>query len=277
MLGRAIRSELRKFTTTRLWWGMAIPLVVITALYAGGLALIATSGGGGGGEVGPSRDMPADNAMLILTAGIGVAYLLVLTVGIVLIGSEYRHKTITSTLLSSPRRAVVLASKAVTMAVAGVGYGLLFVLAAVAAGAGVLLAKGYHPFYEVGDVMRGLAMVLLVLPLWGLIGLGMGTLMRNQIAAIIVTVALAWIVEPVAGLLMALSPWDWAHEVARFLPSAATRATIGATITDAASGGGDPTGLSNALPWWGGALTLLGWAAIPMLIGLALTMRRDVS
>ena len=48
-------------------------------------------------------------------------------------------------------------------------------------------------------ILRTLALSLLVLGLWALIGLGLGILIPNQVAALMIGVGVAWIVEPLAG------------------------------------------------------------------------------
>mgnify|MGYP003482237354 CR=1 FL=1 len=92
----AIRSEFRKFFTTRLWWGMAIAVILSGAAFAILFAFLFTSEAvvNDPDAVGiPTSD--ADLARAVFTAGISVGYLLTLSIGVMTIGSEYRHKTIT--------------------------------------------------------------------------------------------------------------------------------------------------------------------------------------
>ncbi len=79
-------------------------------------------------------------------------------------------------------------------------------------------------------------------------------------------IGVAWIVEPIAGVV--LNNWSWGADIARFFPSQATGA-----IVQSVSGapGADP------LSWWGGALVLIAYAAVLAGVGSVLTVRRDVT
>lgn len=260
----AVRAELRKFLTTRMWWGMAIGVFVVGAGLAVLFALLA-------GQGDPAQDgFPPLSAPgmvnTVYTAGLSFAYLLTLTVGVLAIGSEYRHKTITSTFLATPRRVKVMLAKVTSLLVIGAAYGLLFLVGAVGAGGITVAARGFDAFPDTG-IPRTLALSLLVLGLWALMGLGVGILIPNQVAAILIAVGVAWIVEPVAGLLLGLA--DWGREVAQYLPSQATSAMVSQVQVGGAAGA--------TLDWWAGALVLMAYAAILAGIGSWLTVRRDIS
>ena len=64
--------------------------------------------------------------------------------------------------------------------------GLISLAGSIIAGAIVLNARGFAPFPESG-VYRTLALSLLVLGLWALIGLGAGILIPNQVAALLIS------------------------------------------------------------------------------------------
>ncbi len=261
----AIRSEFIKFFSTRLWWGMAITIVIASAFFAGLFGFIYTLDQPGGPSGGPMTVDPTELANSVYTGGLGIASLLTLTVGIIQIGSEYRHKTITSTFLATPKRARVMGAKVISLLAIGAMYGLFSLLGSVAAGATVLSLRGADVFPDV-EVARTLALSLLVLGLWALIGLGAGILIPNQVAALLISVGVAWIVEPLAGL--ALSFWEWGADIARFLPSSASQAMV--------QGVTPPSG-TESLPWWGGALVLMAYAAVLAGVGSVLTLRKDVS
>ena len=116
------------------------------------------------------------------------------------IGSEYRHKTITSTFLATPERARVMARQGRRPARAsGRIYGLISLVGSVIAGAMVLTAQGLRRRSRLRVVVRTLALSLLVLGLWALIGLGVGILIPNQVAALLIAIGVAWIIEPLVG------------------------------------------------------------------------------
>lgn len=268
-MGAAIKSEIRKLTTTRLWWGMAIGIAV---LGAGIAALVASFGSNGGQNPGGSGagtgETPLEHASSVYTSGIGFGYLLLLVIGILTIGTEYRHKTITSALLATPSRVRLVGAKIVALLIFGVAYGVLFLVASVGAGAAVLAAKGASVFPEPAELSRTLALCLLVLGLWALVGLGLGVLIPNQVAALLIGVGLAFIVEPIAATILANV--SWGQTVSHYFPSRAT-----AAILTQNQGGNGFTGV-ELLTWWQGSLVMITYAAIFAAIGTILTQRRDI-
>ena len=189
-----------------------------------------------------------------------------LVIGVIQIGAEYRHRTITSTFLAQPRRPRVMVGKALALVLLAAAYGVLSLVGSVLVGAITLQARGAEAFPS-GLVARTLVLSLLVLGLWALIGLGAGILIPNQVAALLVTVGVAWLVEPIAGL--AIKQWDFGREhIAPYLPSEASQAVINTALASA-----DDVRLS----WWAGALTLALWAAVFAGIGTARVVRQDIS
>ncbi|PID96983.1 MAG: ABC transporter permease [Actinomycetales bacterium] len=263
-MGHAVAAELRKFFTTRMWWGMAIGVFVAGAGMAALFALLALDSPEFA-EAGVSGiDDPAA-VRTVYTGGLGVSYLLTLAIGVLAIGTEYRHKTITATFLATPKRSIVMTTKVIALLVIGAFYGLVSLVGAVGVGATVIAAKGGSPFPD-GTIWRTLALSLLVLGLWALIGLGAGILIPNQVAALLISIGVAWIVEPI--LAMIFSVQSWGGDIAKFFPSSATNATLS---------GLSQTPDAPTLTWWAGALVLAGYAAAMTAVGTALTLRRDVS
>ncbi len=268
MMTSAVRSELRKFLSTRLWWGMALAMFLGGAALAALLGLILTSNielGQGAPGV-PTNDL--ELARTVFTGGTDVGYLLTLAVGVMMVGSEYRHKTITATFLAIPTRATVMGAKTVALLAIGAAYGVVSLAGSVSTGGLILQARGHHPFAD-PSIWRTLALALLVLALWSLIGLGVGILIPNQVAALLIAVGVAWIVEPIVGAVLPLT--DWGGHVAPYLPSQATHAALG--VTTAGLSGPVP----NALSWWGGALVLGGYAVVMAGLGTWRTLRADIS
>lgn len=262
-----VRAELRKFFTTRLWWGMAIAVFLAGVAFAVLFGILLTSDQAGvGGPNGVPTGTDEQIVGSVYTAGLSVGYLLILTIGVMQIGSEYRHQTISSTFLSEPRRARVMLAKVITLLALGAGYGLLSLFGSVSVGALVLRLRDVDPFPST-SIIRTLALSLLVLGLWGLIGLGAGILIPNQVAALLISVGVAWIVEPLAGF--GLGFWDWGREhIAPYLPSAATDAMVNAV--QGSSG-------EVRLEWWGGALVLAAYAVVLAGLGSWRTVRSDIT
>ena len=160
----------------------------------------------------------------------------------------------------------MIASKVIALLGFGVLYGLVFLAGSVITGATILSARGMQAFPEAGTLTRSLLLVLLVLGLWALIGLGLGVMIPNQVAAILVGVGIAFILEPILSVVGTLI--DGGRDVVKFFPSQATNAVLGGY-------NGDPE--SVMLNWWQGTLMLLLYAAVFVAIGTWLTNRRDVA
>lgn len=262
-----VRAELRKFITTRMWWGMALAVAASAAAFSVLFGIVLTldlppeAAGPGGFPTGDATQV----ANSVYTGGIAVGYLLMLTIGVLQIGSEYRHKTITSTFLAVPRRLRAMLGKVVALLGIGAAYGVLSVLVSVAVGAVTLTIRDVDPFPS-AEVLRTMALALLVLALWALIGLGLGILIPNQVAALLIGVGVAWIVEPI--LVTVLRIWDSTREyVAPYLPSSATNAAVNAVQSPG----------EVRLEWWQAALTLGAWATLLAGLGIWRTLRQDIS
>lgn len=260
----AIHAEFRKFFTIRLWWGMAIAMFLAGGAFAALFAYFFTS------DVARQQGAPVGDATQIAnsvyTGGIQIGYLLMLTIGIMQIGSEYRHKTITGTFLATPRRIQPMLAKVVALLGIGAVYAVISMAASVAVGAVVLTARGHEAFPSTG-VYRTLALSLLVLGLWALIGLGVGILLPNQVAALLIGVGVAWIVEPLAALLLTL--WEWGSEhVTPYLPTQATGAIVNAVTQP---------GQPHQLSWWAASITLACWALVLAGIGVIRVQRQDIT
>ena len=176
--------------------------------------------------------------------------------GVLLVTGEYRFGTIRPTFLFTPRRSRVIGGKLVASVLAGLLFGV--------AGEGLGLAIGYICLHARGIplTLRGGSLALLLLgtvaavALWGAIGVGVASIVRNQIGTIVGLLAWGFIVE---NLLFAFVP-----SVGRLTPGEAESALTGLTTDHLLS------------PAAGGAV-LVAWAAVLAVAGLALTARRDVN
>lgn len=240
-----LRSELTKILTTRLWWGLLVGVVIYTGLSAGLTAAFAGVDPGAGQSATPGLDNDSTIRSVYATAAFSGSYLFALVLGVTGMTGEYRYQTITPTFLATPRRHRVVLGKAGASLAVGVGYGVVAFVVALVLGGVVIALRGYDLGLGTPGLWRAVPLAMLAVGLWTLFGLGIGTLIRNQIAAILVAVGTAFIIEPLVGLALDAADLD---DVAKFLPSNASSA-----MTSPVSS------FLDLLPWWAGALTMVGY------------------
>lgn len=262
-----VSTELLKVRTTRSWWGILIGAVV----WIGGLSAIAAAFSGQSFD--PSIPAPTpedpDVARLVYTSGLtNFGYVFTMVLGTLIICTEFRHQTVTPTFLATPRRWRAVVAKWVAVALYSLLYGVIFLGISLGLGIAFFAARGFEIDLARSDLWRAMALCLLAFVLWGLIGIGLGTLIGNQIVAILVGIGFVVVELIASGILFFV---EWGPDVLKFFPSNATQALIS---PQAVEGPGQSIEL---LPWWGGALELVLIAAVFSAVGAALTLRRDVT
>ncbi|MDH6180520.1 ABC-2 type transport system permease protein [Microbacteriaceae bacterium SG_E_30_P1] len=268
----ALRSEMLKLTSVRLWWILLLILVVYVAFTA---ALVAGIFGAISDQTATpgAPALPADLLPPIVYSSVtAVGYAFPLILGALAVTSEFRYQTVTPTFLAQPRRGVVLGAKAVVLAVAGALYGVAGLVASIGLGAPILGAFGIETGLGDQETWLLAARAVLAMALWATIGVGLGTLIPNQVASIVVVLAFTQFVEPI--LRFGTSFIDWTAEVGKFLPGAASDALVGASVFT--SLGGTSTG-TEPLEWWQGGLVLAAYAVVIAVAGSLTTWRKDVS
>ncbi|GAA3600152.1 ABC transporter permease [Nonomuraea rosea] len=256
-----IRAELLKVVTTRLWWVMLIVMLAYVGLSLGFFIAFAGQGGPDGQAVIPARGTAAFQESLWGSGAGGSLFAAVL--GVVMMTSEYRYQTITTTLLVAPKRVRVVAAKLAATLVVGVLLGLAVLALTGLAIVGTVLAAGGDLVFT-ATIARVAASVLAVLALYTLFGLGLGALIRNQVGALIAVIAWVYIVDSIVNAIPALQP------VGKFTPGGAT-----AALTNVGVGFGLDT--SYLLPAWAGGAVLLGYALVFSALASVTTLRRDIT
>jgi hypothetical protein len=263
----AVVAEYRKLVSTRLWWVLLIALAGYLAFVGGVLAAsIAFAPEDQEGGL-PLAGTEAAASVYGLTNAVG--YVFPLVIGSLLVTSEFRYQTITASLLAEPRRGVFLGGKRVVAVPLGLLYGLVGTVAVVATSAPMLAWGGDGAFLTDGAVIEVILLGIVVTALWTVIGVAFGSVVPNQVAAVVVLLALTQFVEPIARL--ALGAFDATDSVARFLPGAAADGLIGASLIGEMAGGS-----ADLLPRWAALLVLLGYAGVLAAVGRATTLRRDI-
>lgn len=270
-----LRSELRKTSTTRTWWlnalimavymlVMAVIMAAVFSLSARAVEDLATAPMPGGGSM--ALD-PYAAASSVYTLAVALGYIFPAVLGAMVVTTEFRHRTITPTLLAQPRRGVVLASKFVSVLPFAIVVAVAGVAGTVLGGAATLALLGEPTFLTDGAMLRTIALSVLALVLWSLVGVGFGSVLTNQVAAIVVLLVFTQFVEPLLRLLLA--QFSATETLSKFLPGAAGEAVAGSSLYAS-------SGLADLLQPWQGALVLLAYAIVLLAVGRVTTFRRDI-
>ena len=237
-----LRAELLKLRTTRTFVALVGAAVLVSLLVVVLSAAL-------------SEDVTADDVRGIFASDFSALFILLL--GIIGMTGEWRHRTITSTVLAAPGRARLLAAKVISYAVAGVVLSLIVSVAIMLVGT-LILAGRDETTLGIGDLGDVLWRNLLVAAFLGALGVCFGALVRNQVVAIVAVLVLGFVVEPV---LLGV-----AGDVGRFGP------TVGAPNGVVGISFGDETPLEPAVA----VLVLVGWVAVLFAAAAALLERRDL-
>lgn len=266
----ALASEYRKLFTTQMWWILLLVMfgymVFLGVIMAFSLTLEPGSQAGGG--MSGSLLGGEGVARTVYTVGNSVGYVFPLIIGALAMTGEYRHQTITPTLLAEPNRGVLLVAKLGSGLPVGLLYGVVGTVGAIVGGAPVLAWKGEGTYLGHSAVIVAALLAVAALVVWTLVGIGFGTLLPNQVAAVVVVLAFTQFVEPI--LRVVLGAVDALSAVARFLPGAASDAVVGNSVYTI-------TGSVDLLPRWAGALVLVAYAVVFAALGRWVTLRRDVT
>lgn len=266
----ALRAELVKMRTMPGMWVVALLAFPLTALF------VMFSFINAGNHVFPHQTFHAvftlSQERLLLGSGFRTVTLLAPVLGVLCITTEYRHKTITGTLLQTPQREIVLGAKVIATVIWALGMAAVTFAAVGLEGLTWNAAMGGSTSAVLSQAGAVVPQMFAVTALLALFGLGFGTLVRNQIAGVLITIGESLIVE---GLLVLLFV-EVVHYNLNWLPGEAT-ASFAGIIAKGASFGGNNNNLFSLLPWWAGGLAMLGWGLGPLTIGYFTTFRRDVT
>lgn len=241
---RLVGSEIFKLRTTRTFYGLvggALGLVLVIVILVSALVKFSAS------------DRPLNDMMGV--AGLVQAFVLVL--GILSVTSEFRHGTITPSLLVVPDRLRLVIAKLFASVLTGLVVGL------VATGLTALIVKGIgsvRDFDTSGDVLKLVAGGTLATGLWAALGVGLGALVRNQVGAIVGSLVYLFVIESLVGIIPGVDD---------IVP----KYGLGG-VSNALSGTDSGTDVLDQLP---GGLLFAGYCAVFLVAGLALMRRRDIT
>jgi ABC-2 type transport system permease protein len=279
---RLIRAEIMKIRTTNTWWLFLIGFTVFTAL------ALTSNGFSHHYQLYPQQDTsgraqalaqaaqartPAGVAAIaasMMTSGQFLGVLFAMFLGVLLMTNEFAHQTAMATFLTVPRRALVIMAKLTAAACFGA---LFWLISTVING---ITTPLYLHSQHVSTAMTGWIVVrsvllnLLAFVIWAIFGLGLGTLIRSQVTAVVVGVAVYLggfaAVELIFHGIYYFYRQGWVLGGPVIAPAVASNVMI-------TPGRAFP----HAPPQWAGLVIMAGYALLLAAAGIALTRHRDVT
>jgi ABC-2 type transport system permease protein len=298
-MGRLVKAEFRKILTTRLWWALLIPAVLLALGWAWGVSALLT------GFINDAADEPIFTDLNIhfdalswssiaLTRSMNIATVFPMVFGALALASEISRKTITTSFLTAPNRPSLLGAKAVTYVLWGLLYGAVV---AGAASIGVVIGSDSKYLPEAGDWILILLSGILACLLWTLLGMGVGALLGSPVGTLVLLLIYALVVGPLSELILT-GVTNGSH-VAGFMPNGSANGLTGSTasfllldqVQQIAPGRPIPddvrdgfeqflralTGAPGAFALWISGLIFVAWTMLFFVTGIARNQRRDIT
>jgi ABC-type transport system involved in multi-copper enzyme maturation permease subunit len=249
-----IRAEFRKLTTTQVWFWMLLLSIALTALVV----------------VGNIAGQPTDFDLAahvrdVMISATNAAYVPIFVLGTLAVTSEYRHQTITTTVLATPSRWAVISAKLITYAITGALYALVCLIIQLAMALPWLSSR--HVDVSLSHQKGTLLAAFAVLSLFSLVGLGAGALLRNQIVA--VSVGVIFIVV-LARLFLIIPGVKYVYP---YLPTGA----VDSIVIDPHDIEARVINKVHLISPGAGIGVLVAWGLGMAILGAGITMNRDIT
>jgi ABC-2 type transport system ATP-binding protein len=243
---------LAEWTKVRSIRSTAITMVVTVLLVVGIGSLICVA-------VAQSNGASIGDPTAVSLAMLVIAQLVVGIFGVMTVTSEYASGTIRPTLMAVPRRTVFLLAKLVVVGAVCLVVGEITAFAAFGAGQAILNGHTASASLSEPGVLRAVIGAGLYLTVLGLVGSGVGVLVRVTAGGIAVVVGLVFI----APIILAFIPGRVGADLRRYWPTQA-----GAQVFRVQSD-------ASAMAPWAGFAVLVGFVAVVLVAAGYLLNRRD--
>lgn len=255
VFGANVRAEWTKLRSVRstVW-----TLLATVGLAVGFGALIGASQISSWDNLDPSERLRFDPTSFSLS-GLFLAQLAVGVLGVLAVTSEYATGQIRATFGATPQRLTVLTAKATTFTGVVLGTGVVASFSAFWIGQSIFASKNLDASLSDPGVLRAVFGGALYLAAVGLLGVGLGTILRRTAGAVAALVGLLFIVPIVTGFL----PSSFQETIGKYFPAQAGM-SIFSVVPD-----------PNALSPWTGLAVLLTYGVVSLAIGGLLLVRRD--
>lgn len=199
----------------------------------------------------------------IPASGLFFGQLLIASLAVVLIASEWGTGMIRSTFTAVPKRIPALLAKNLIVALVSfvIGAGAAFVSFLVVQP--ILDSENLTLTLSDDGVLASILNTGTCLALIAVFSMAIGTLLRNTAGGVVTAIGMIFVLPMVVSIVQGIA--DWIPDAARFLPSnAGSQLVLAGPAAE-----GDLTQLQ-------GGLVLAAWAVVLLVISLIVTKRRDV-
>lgn len=257
---RLVAGEFRKLLTTRVWLWLLLAALALTALFA--FLTIAFDSPADAADAADAVTAPLttpEGQRTLLAVGAGGAPFAAVLGAIGLTG-EFRHRTATVTFLATPHRGRVVVAKLIAYGLVGAGFAVACIAVTLAVALPWLAGEGIALVVGGGELAGTFAGVIAAVAMLGMAGVGLGALLREQVATVTGLLIYLLLVERIVTSIPAFDRWTV------YLPGMAEEALVGSTLP----------GQDLLQPWQGGLL-LAGYGLALAGAGMLLAVRRDVT
>ncbi|HEX3787322.1 MAG TPA: hypothetical protein VHW44_05635 [Pseudonocardiaceae bacterium] len=289
-MGQLINAELRKILTTKMWWALLIPTVVLGVVWA---AIFSAFTGTFDDALSSDptfqqlhisiESLPL--AVFALARAINITTLFPMLLGGLALSSEIRNRTITTTYLTAPTRGSVLGAKLITYLAVGLVYGLVI---AGSASLGMLLGGHSHPdlMPSAGVWLGILGAGVLETVIWTLLAVGVGALVGNVIGTVLLLLLYSLVAENLLTATMnGHAPGFFPNQAGDGMTSAIASQAILSHLptlpTDVQTGLTyviqEITGARGVFDWWVNGLIFLAYLVIFFGLGWVASLKRDIT
>lgn len=269
-----LRAEVRKAASTKLWWGLLIPVAVLSVL-------VNLFGGLFTGALSTVDQQQVPVLLGSLAYSLGLTSVFAAVYGMVATATEFRHRTISTTYLTAAGRGRVLLAKMAVSAAVGALYALVTVLVGVLGG---LAGQGGTAFPPAGSLLAVAAVGVVVAALWSGLGAALGTVVANLVVVLVCALVYILLGELLVSALLNSSDVPAIARLSAYLPVSAGEVALYGIPAEVLAGPGDApavvallAGVTAPPPWWGALLVLATWTAAVASTGWVIGARRDVT
>jgi ABC-2 type transport system permease protein len=253
------KSEWRKLIYVRAHWGLLVAATFISVLSVAVTPFILDSQRELFG-FGLEQQQAVDS---VYANGIS-GYIFVIILGIMLMAGEFRHGTAVATFLTAPKRGTVVLTKLIVAALGGIA--VMIISTALSFGAGFVAMLSFPEAAAPSENLFTNTILASIVAgaILAIVGVSLGTLVRNQMLAIVGALIYLFVIDP---LLLTLWP-----DAGKWLPSGLITAMLALDI-QAPQLGVDTTAYLLPLT---ATLVLLGYGAVFAVVAWATSLKRDI-